>query len=66
MALLEGKTLRAQEALAMKVVNEVVAPGGCVDACKAWIKGGGEGVQPWDKKDYKIPGGAVWSPGCLG
>jgi 3-hydroxyacyl-CoA dehydrogenase/enoyl-CoA hydratase/3-hydroxybutyryl-CoA epimerase len=61
--LLEGKTLRAQDALALKVVHEVVAPGGCVDACKAWIKNGGEGVAPWDKKDFKIPGGAVWSPG---
>jgi 3-hydroxyacyl-CoA dehydrogenase/enoyl-CoA hydratase/3-hydroxybutyryl-CoA epimerase len=61
--LLEGKTLRAQEALAMKVVDEVVAPGGCIDACKAWIKNGGQGVAPWDKKDFKIPGGAVWSPG---
>ena len=61
--LLEGKTLRAQEALALKVVHEVVAPGGCIDACKAWIKAGGEGVAPWDRKDFKIPGGAVWSPG---
>lgn len=61
--LLEGKTLRAQEALALKVVHEVVAPGGAIEACKAWIKNGGEGVAPWDKKDFKIPGGAVWSPG---
>ncbi len=61
--LLEGKTLRASEALAMKVVHEVVAPGGCIDACKAWIKNGGVGVAPWDKSDFKIPGGAVWSPG---
>ncbi len=61
--LLEGKTLKPQEALGLKVVHEVVAPGGAIDAAKAWIKAGGEGVAPWDRKDFKIPGGAVWSPG---
>ena len=59
--LLEGKSLRAQEALGLKVVHEVVAPGGALDACKAWIKGGGEGIAPWDRKDFKIPGGQVYS-----
>ena len=59
--LLEGKTLRAQEALSLKVVHEVVSPGEGIKACKAWIKGGGEAVAPWDKKDFKIPGGAVYS-----
>jgi 3-hydroxyacyl-CoA dehydrogenase/enoyl-CoA hydratase/3-hydroxybutyryl-CoA epimerase len=59
--LLEGKSLRASEALGLKVVHEVVAPGGCIDACKAWIKGGGKGVAPWDEKDFKIPGGLVYS-----
>ena len=63
--LLEGKSLRAAEALGMKIVNEVVAPGGCIDACKAWIKGGGEGVAPWDKKEFKIPGGPVYSAGGI-
>ena len=34
-----------------------------VPAAKAWIKANPEGgVQPWDVKGYKIPGGSPSSP----
>jgi 3-hydroxyacyl-CoA dehydrogenase/enoyl-CoA hydratase/3-hydroxybutyryl-CoA epimerase len=61
--LLQGKTLRPQEAKAQGLVHEVVAPGQTVEAAKAWLKGGGaDPVAPWDKRDFKIPGGGPYTP----
>jgi 3-hydroxyacyl-CoA dehydrogenase/enoyl-CoA hydratase/3-hydroxybutyryl-CoA epimerase len=60
--LLEGKTLRPKEALAQKIVNEVVAPGQEVEAAKAWLQSKPEAVQPWDKRDFKVPGGGPYHP----
>ncbi|MDG2521653.1 3-hydroxyacyl-CoA dehydrogenase NAD-binding domain-containing protein [Caulobacter segnis] len=61
--LLEGKSMKPQEALAFKVVNEVVAPGSEVEAAKTWVKTKGDPVAPWDKKDFKLPGGGPYTPG---
>ena len=44
-------------------MHAVVPLAGLVDAAKAWIKSKPEAVQPWDKKDFKIPGGGPFSPG---
>ena len=59
--LLEGKTLRPQEALGMGLLNAVVPAEGVLEAAKTWVKTG-DPVQPWDKKDYKIPGGGPYHP----
>jgi 3-hydroxyacyl-CoA dehydrogenase/enoyl-CoA hydratase/3-hydroxybutyryl-CoA epimerase len=59
--LLESKILRPQEALAQGLVHEVVAKGAEVEAAKAWIKAKGDAVQPWDKKDYRLPGGGPYT-----
>ncbi|HYG27107.1 MAG TPA: enoyl-CoA hydratase-related protein, partial [Caulobacteraceae bacterium] len=61
--ILEGKSLSAEEALAKGVVHEVVEPGQTIEAAKTWVKTKGDPVQPWDKKDYKIPGGGPYTPG---
>ncbi len=61
--ILEGKSLKAEEALAKGVIQELVEPGKTVEAAKAWIKAKGDAVQPWDKKDFKIPGGGPYTPG---
>jgi len=61
--ILEGKSMSADEALAGGVVHEVVEPGQTVEAAKTWIKTKGDAVQPWDKKDYKVPGGGPYTPG---
>ncbi|HQR49651.1 MAG TPA: 3-hydroxyacyl-CoA dehydrogenase NAD-binding domain-containing protein, partial [Steroidobacteraceae bacterium] len=54
----EGKPLKAQDALKKGLVNEVAPTGELVERARQWILKGGEGVQPWDKKGFRVPGGA--------
>ncbi len=60
--LLEGKSLSPQEALALGVVHEVVPVERVVAVAKEWIAAKGDAVAPWDKKDFKIPGGGPYTP----
>ncbi|ESQ76593.1 3-hydroxyacyl-CoA dehydrogenase NAD-binding domain-containing protein [Asticcacaulis sp. AC402] len=62
LAMSEGKSFKPQEALGMGIVHEVVEAGKEVEAAKAWIKTKGDPVAPWDKKDFKIPGGGPYHP----
>ncbi|HZW15020.1 MAG TPA: 3-hydroxyacyl-CoA dehydrogenase NAD-binding domain-containing protein [Brevundimonas sp.] len=62
MAMSEGKSFRPNDARGAGIVNEVVPVGGEVEAAKAWIKGGGKAVQPWDDKSFKLPGGGPYHP----
>ncbi len=61
--LLQGTSLDPQKALAAKLVHKVAPADKLVEEAKAWIKSGPEAVQPWDKKDFRIPGGGPYSPG---
>jgi 3-hydroxyacyl-CoA dehydrogenase/enoyl-CoA hydratase/3-hydroxybutyryl-CoA epimerase len=61
--LLEGKSMSPTEALGLKVVHEVVPVDQVVEAAKTWIKTKGDPVAPWDKKDFKLPGGGPYTPG---
>ncbi len=54
----EGRQLRPQEALKKGLVNEVAPTGEIMERARQWILKGGEGVQPWDKKGFRVPGGA--------
>ena len=56
--LLEGKALDPQAALAARVVDAVVPPGEIVERAKQWIRSSPDFVKPWDKKDFRMPGGA--------
>jgi 3-hydroxyacyl-CoA dehydrogenase/enoyl-CoA hydratase/3-hydroxybutyryl-CoA epimerase len=60
--LLEGKSMKPDEALALKVVHEVVPADQLIEAAKTWIKTKGDPVAPWDKKDFKLPGGGPYTP----
>ncbi|WP_420472367.1 3-hydroxyacyl-CoA dehydrogenase NAD-binding domain-containing protein [Brevundimonas sp. FT23042] len=62
MAMSEGKPWRPNDARGAGVVHEVVAKGTEVEAAKAWVKGGGKAVQPWDEKSFKLPGGGPYHP----
>jgi 3-hydroxyacyl-CoA dehydrogenase/enoyl-CoA hydratase/3-hydroxybutyryl-CoA epimerase len=60
--LLEGKTMSPQEALAMGVVHEVVPEADLIAAAKKYLSGKPDAVAPWDKKEFKIPGGGPYTP----
>lgn len=62
MQMAEGKSWRPNDAKGAGVVHEVVEKGQSVEAAKAWIKGGGKAVQPWDDPKFKIPGGGPYHP----
>ncbi len=61
--MLEGKELAPAAAKNIGLVEDVVPADELLDAAKAWILGDGQKnkVQPWDKKSFKMPGGAVQS-----
>jgi 3-hydroxyacyl-CoA dehydrogenase/enoyl-CoA hydratase/3-hydroxybutyryl-CoA epimerase len=59
--LLEGKSMKPAEALGLKVVHEVVAADQVVEAAKTWVKTKGDPVAPWDRKDFKLPGGGPYT-----
>jgi len=61
-AMSAGSSWRPNDAKGAGVVHEVVPVGGEVEAAKAWIKGGGKAVQPWDEKSFKLPGGGPYHP----
>jgi 3-hydroxyacyl-CoA dehydrogenase/enoyl-CoA hydratase/3-hydroxybutyryl-CoA epimerase len=62
--LLQGQRHRPAKALELGLVHELVGTvEELVPAAKAWIKANPEGgVQPWDVKGYKIPGGTPSNP----
>ena len=59
--LLKGDQLRLDRAKAMKIVDQIVPAADLVATAKAWIKGGGKAVAPWDVDGFKLPGGPVYS-----
>jgi len=61
--LLQGKSLDPQKALGLKLVQKMAPADQLVSEAKAWIKSGPDASQPWDKKEFKVPGGGPYSPG---
>src|SRR5476649_314968 len=59
--LLKGDQLKLDRAKAMKLVDNVVPPADLIKTAKDWIKAGGKAVAPWDERDFKNPGGPVYS-----
>ncbi|MBM3556776.1 MAG: enoyl-CoA hydratase/isomerase family protein, partial [Alphaproteobacteria bacterium] len=55
--IMEGKRLSPQAALKAGLVDEVVPAGELIEAAKRWLRTNPPSVQPWDKPDYKLPGG---------
>ncbi|HEX2726268.1 MAG TPA: 3-hydroxyacyl-CoA dehydrogenase NAD-binding domain-containing protein [Beijerinckiaceae bacterium] len=63
--LFKGEQLRALMARNMGLVHEVAPRDAVVDKAKAWIKGGGSAVAPWDQEKFRAPSGKVYSPGGM-
>ena len=60
-AILEGRSLSPAQALKAGLIHRVVPAGDLIKEAKAYIKGGGKCVQPWDEKGFAIPGGHAYS-----
>ncbi len=61
-AILKGTSFSPQDALGMKIVDEVVPAADLMARARAYLKGSPRSVQPWDERGFRIPGGAVQSP----
>ncbi len=57
-----GEQLRPSAAKGMGLVHELVPAAELIDRAKAWIKGGGKAVAPWDEPNFRLPSGKVFSP----
>jgi 3-hydroxyacyl-CoA dehydrogenase / enoyl-CoA hydratase / 3-hydroxybutyryl-CoA epimerase len=59
--LLKGEALNVAKAKALNLIHAVVPAADMITAAKDWIKGGGKALAPWDDKNFKLPGGLVYS-----
>jgi 3-hydroxyacyl-CoA dehydrogenase/enoyl-CoA hydratase/3-hydroxybutyryl-CoA epimerase len=62
--LLEGKLSDPNAAKAAGIVDEVVPPEELMERAKAWVLSavGTDLSKPWDRKDYRMPGGTPFHP----
>jgi 3-hydroxyacyl-CoA dehydrogenase / enoyl-CoA hydratase / 3-hydroxybutyryl-CoA epimerase len=60
--LLEGRPVDVREALKIGLIDEVVDRTALMDAARRWIATAPEAVQPWDRKNYALPGFHPQSP----
>ena len=56
--MLKGRHLAPQAALDAGVIDAVVEPGNEIAHAKRWVLDGGSAEQPWDRKGFRVPGGA--------
>jgi len=54
--MLEGRALAPQEALQLGIVDAVVPAANLLTAARGWLAGSPSAVQPWDRKDFRMPG----------
>ena len=60
--MLQGRLIEPEEARKLGLVEEMVREGEALARAKAWIAGGGRGIQAFDVKGFRTPGGEVYSP----
>ena len=56
--ILQAQNVNSAKALALGIVNELAPATEVVARAKAWILESGDPVAAWDKKGYRLPGGA--------
>jgi 3-hydroxyacyl-CoA dehydrogenase / enoyl-CoA hydratase / 3-hydroxybutyryl-CoA epimerase len=61
--LLESRRVDANAAQLMGLLHEVAPAGELIARAKAWIKSNPQPVQPWDRPDFRVPGGGPFSVG---
>ncbi len=63
--ILQGESFKADQALSMGVVGELVPSSETVAKAKEWVKANPNAKAPWDEKGFKMPGGQIHrSPGA--
>lgn len=60
--LTQGTSLNAAKAKELGVVHALAPAGEVVEAARQWILTVGDPVAPWDKKNFRIPGGGMENP----
>jgi 3-hydroxyacyl-CoA dehydrogenase / enoyl-CoA hydratase / 3-hydroxybutyryl-CoA epimerase len=63
--LFKGEQIRPLMARNMGLVHEVAPRAEIVEKAKAWIRGGGSAVAPWEEPKFRAPSGKVYSPGGM-
>ena len=56
--MMQGQNVNPAKALELGLVHAVVPADQLVETAKAWLRDHGDAVQPWDRKGFRIPGGA--------
>jgi 3-hydroxyacyl-CoA dehydrogenase/enoyl-CoA hydratase/3-hydroxybutyryl-CoA epimerase len=65
--ILESKLFAPREALALGLVHELVPDAAALRAAAlAWMDANPQAQQPWDAKDYRMPGGTPSNPKIAG
>ena len=60
--LLQGRTLNADKAKGLKLVDATAPAKKLVAEARKMLKTGVDPVKPWDKKGFKLPNGPIYSP----
>jgi 3-hydroxyacyl-CoA dehydrogenase/enoyl-CoA hydratase/3-hydroxybutyryl-CoA epimerase len=60
--LLQGRTLNADKAKGLKLVDAIAPAKKLVAESRKMLKAGVDPVKPWDKKGFKLPNGPIYSP----
>jgi len=56
--ILSGKRISPEEALKLGIVDEVADTAELIGRAEQWVLQGNEPLQPWDRKGFRVPGGA--------
>ncbi|TAK51420.1 MAG: 3-hydroxyacyl-CoA dehydrogenase [Gammaproteobacteria bacterium] len=56
--MLEGRHVRPAEALKLGIVHELAPRAELLERARRWLAGSPEPSQPWDRKGFRVPGGA--------
>ncbi|HEX7062766.1 MAG TPA: 3-hydroxyacyl-CoA dehydrogenase NAD-binding domain-containing protein [Woeseiaceae bacterium] len=62
----EGRHVKPAEARHLGFIDAVVPAAEAVEAARQWVLANPEATQPWDRKGFKVPGGAgLMHPGVV-
>jgi 3-hydroxyacyl-CoA dehydrogenase/enoyl-CoA hydratase/3-hydroxybutyryl-CoA epimerase len=56
--ILSGKRIGPEEALQLGIIHKVAATADLVEIAEQWVLQGNDPTQPWDRKGFRVPGGA--------